>query len=33
MDLDEAKEIYPPIWYIYDHPRDFPALDGMFVKT
>lgn len=24
MDLDEAKKRYPPIWCIYDHPRDHP---------
>ena len=22
--LDEAKRRYPPIWCIYDHPKDYP---------
>ncbi len=24
MNLDEAKKTYPPIFTIYDHPKDFP---------
>ena len=24
MDLKEAKQRFPPIWTIYDHPRDYP---------
>jgi hypothetical protein len=24
MTLEEARERFPPIWTIYDHPRDFP---------
>ena len=24
MDLDEARKIYPPIWTIYEHPKDYP---------
>jgi hypothetical protein len=24
MDLDQAKKRYPPIYCIYDHPRDYP---------
>ncbi len=23
--LEEARKRYPPIWTIYDHPRDFPG--------
>ena len=24
MTLDEAKQRFPPMWAIYDHPKDFP---------
>lgn len=24
MDLEEARQIFPPMWTIYDHPRDYP---------
>lgn len=24
MSPDEAKKRFPPMWVIYDHPRDFP---------
>lgn len=24
MDLEEAKRHFPPMWTIYDHPRDYP---------
>jgi hypothetical protein len=25
MSLDEAKKLFPPLWVIYDHPKDFNA--------
>lgn len=24
MDLAEARKTFPPIWVVYDHPRDYP---------
>ena len=30
MDLAEAKKKFPPIWVIYDHPKDFP--DSVVVR-
>lgn len=24
MNLEEARKHFPPIWVIYDHPRDYP---------
>jgi len=25
MTLEEAKKCFPPIWVVYDRPRDFPT--------
>lgn len=30
MNLAEAKKKFPPIWVIYDHPKDFP--DSVVVR-
>lgn len=30
MTLAEAKKKFPPIWVIYDHPKDFP--DSVVVR-
>lgn len=30
MTLDEARVIFPPMWTVYDHPRDFA--DGYVVR-
>lgn len=24
MTIDEAKKRFPPVWAIYDHPKDYP---------
>ena len=29
--LDEARRVYPPVWVIYDRPRDHP--EGFVVRV
>lgn len=24
MDIEQARKKFPPMWTIYDHPRDYP---------
>jgi hypothetical protein len=24
MPLDQARRLFPPMWIVYDHPRDYP---------
>lgn len=31
MTLEEAKKRMPPMWVVYDHPRDYP--DNVVVRT